>query len=637
MTAAHGNLTPLETVLAALEDAGCRPKRKGPRQVLASCPVPGHGAGHGDRNPSLSVTEGQDGTVLVKCHAGCHTDDVLTAAGLMARDLFADTVERRNVTPLRPTTPARLLTPPAPVTPSTCTVDVCKKYRQIEARDQKADTVPECVTVYRYTDAAGTPVGEVHRWTPKTFRPFTYTDDGNLRGGGTLTVPYALPQVLEVLSRGGTVLVVEGEKDADTVNRYGLPDLAATTNSGGAGKWTDTHSEHLRAAVLENGGTVRVIGDNDTAGRGHAEKTADSLGQVLGTRPAVLFPTRGKDVTEHLENGGQLDELRETPPTYSRLGPLLTVEDLEGLPPIRRLVDGYLSTPSAAVLVGEYGVGKSALTLSLALSVATGTPFLGHTVRRERVLYVVGEGARGLPRRVRAWRETWQRDIPADAFRILSRPAESLRNPATWQELAELCQVEGFGLVILDTLSSLAPDADETKDAAVVMAGLNGLAETINGTALLVHHPGHGHKDRARGGYQLEGNVDEVLIAAPVADASDVFTVKVKKRKDGAAGEVHMLRRLVVDLDELDEDGRPVTSVTVQHAGTADLRAQHKARILAHLEDLVEPLGPSEIAKALGVAPTNGAFHRALRELAEVGKLEKLGTDARPTYRVPLP
>jgi hypothetical protein len=41
------------------------------------------------------VREGGDGRVLVYCHAGCRTEDVVVAIGLSMRDLFADSAERR--------------------------------------------------------------------------------------------------------------------------------------------------------------------------------------------------------------------------------------------------------------------------------------------------------------------------------------------------------------------------------------------------------------------------------------------------------------------------------------------------------------------------------------------------------------
>jgi putative DNA primase/helicase len=44
---------------------------------LVSCPCPNHGKGRGDRSPSLSVTDGDDGRLLLRCFAGCDFADVI--------------------------------------------------------------------------------------------------------------------------------------------------------------------------------------------------------------------------------------------------------------------------------------------------------------------------------------------------------------------------------------------------------------------------------------------------------------------------------------------------------------------------------------------------------------------------------
>jgi putative DNA primase/helicase len=59
---------------------------------LCRCPVHGHGAGRGDRSPSLSLADGDAG-LLVKCFAGCDPRDVL--AELRRRGLV-DGRERRE-------------------------------------------------------------------------------------------------------------------------------------------------------------------------------------------------------------------------------------------------------------------------------------------------------------------------------------------------------------------------------------------------------------------------------------------------------------------------------------------------------------------------------------------------------------
>ncbi len=49
---------------------------------VALCPA------HADHDPSLSIGLGQRGQVLLKCHAGCDTEEVLAELDLEWRDLF---------------------------------------------------------------------------------------------------------------------------------------------------------------------------------------------------------------------------------------------------------------------------------------------------------------------------------------------------------------------------------------------------------------------------------------------------------------------------------------------------------------------------------------------------------------------
>ena len=49
----------------------------------ARCPA------HADREASLSVHEGDDGRILLKCFAGCDIERIVSAVGLQTRDLFA--------------------------------------------------------------------------------------------------------------------------------------------------------------------------------------------------------------------------------------------------------------------------------------------------------------------------------------------------------------------------------------------------------------------------------------------------------------------------------------------------------------------------------------------------------------------
>ena len=72
-------MRPLDRVLERLEGVKAHNG-----YFMALCPA------HDDRNPSLSITEGDDGRVLLKCFADCIFDDVVVAIGLEAQDFFPE-------------------------------------------------------------------------------------------------------------------------------------------------------------------------------------------------------------------------------------------------------------------------------------------------------------------------------------------------------------------------------------------------------------------------------------------------------------------------------------------------------------------------------------------------------------------
>lgn len=74
---------PFERVVDALEDRDCRPRGAGVKRD-ALCPA------HSDSNASLVVTEGDDGRVLLHCHAGCTFDEIVKACGLEMGAMFPE-------------------------------------------------------------------------------------------------------------------------------------------------------------------------------------------------------------------------------------------------------------------------------------------------------------------------------------------------------------------------------------------------------------------------------------------------------------------------------------------------------------------------------------------------------------------
>jgi hypothetical protein len=57
------------------------PKQYGMSYILR-CPA------HDDKKPSLSITEGRDGRVLLHCFCGCEVEVICASVGIKLRDLF---------------------------------------------------------------------------------------------------------------------------------------------------------------------------------------------------------------------------------------------------------------------------------------------------------------------------------------------------------------------------------------------------------------------------------------------------------------------------------------------------------------------------------------------------------------------
>lgn len=241
--------SPIDTVLPRLPHA----RKVGTGGWVGRCPT------HEDHHPSLSVSAGVDGKVLVLCRAGCETNAVVEALGLTMADLFP------------------------------------KAERAMRGHQMIVET-------YDYRDEAGALLYQVCRLEPKDFRtrrPAAADWIWNLRG--VCRVLYRLPELIE--RPDDDVLYPEGEKDADRLRGIGF---TATTNLGGAGKWRPEYGEALR------GRRVFVLPDNDDAGRRHAAAVKRGLSEVAATVATVELPGLPEkgDVSDWLDAGGTADELR---------------------------------------------------------------------------------------------------------------------------------------------------------------------------------------------------------------------------------------------------------------------------------------------------------------------------------------
>jgi len=296
------------------------------RQRDARCPA------HEDRRASLSVGVGDDGRILLHCHAGCALDVVLAASGLTIAELFSES----NTTNSR-----------------------------------------SIVAEYRYCDERGEHLYDVVRFAPKDFR--MQGAGGHWTTKGLRRVLYRLPEL-----RGqSTVYITEGEKDADRLSALGL---AATTAVGGAGKWRNDYTQQLVAAKVAQ---VVVLPDNDDAGRAHAEQVARSC-HTAGLKVKVVMlpalPPKG-DVSDWLTAGNDLQDLAGlVNAVASYAAPLepvvtpggravhLTKASSIRIRPVRWLWQERIPLGALTLIGGREGTGKSLTVYTLGADITRGSP-----------------------------------------------------------------------------------------------------------------------------------------------------------------------------------------------------------------------------------------------------------------------
>ena len=437
---------------------------------IAKCPS------HDDKNPSLSIREGEYGSTLIHCHAGCSTEDVMAAIGLQKSDLY--------------------LYPEPP-------------------RSKR-----ELVATYEYQGADGNLLYEVLRYSNKSF-PIRQPD---VAGGwkwtskGIKKVPYRLPEVILAIKEGRPVVVTEGEKDVHTLESLGF---VATCCAGGSNGWRSEYGRYFEGA------DILLCGDTDEPGKQYLINVAKSCTTAKSVKKVEL-PPLVDDISDWVEHGGNkviFDSLVDSAPDFdiefeeqeietSTTGtpsfseatdtnhdsrfysdrdvmkaiPLWGYEDP---PPLKWAVDGAIPENYVTILGADGGTGKSFLALDLMFSVATGTPFLGSKVEQSIVLYVDFELE--ILEQKRRWARILkgkgisQHDETLQEKVFFVKPDAPLSHRSVVDRISEIVKENEVGFVIIDSLTiGLGADATSQDVVTRVMQSLEKLP-----TILAIDHVTH--------------------------------------------------------------------------------------------------------------------------------------------------
>lgn len=451
-------------------------------QSMVKCPA------HDDGSASLHVSPGTKQPVVMKCHAGCETQDILAAGNVDMKTLLAP----RDESNYGKYSGGDMWTPVSgpsgkPLPPS---------------------------HIYKYTDEAGATLFEVLRIpTPKgkDFRqrqpvPETVKKSGwQWNMNGVRRVLYHLPEVLKARSDGELIFLVEGEKDVETLRARGH--VATTAPMGaGSGKWLVEYTEMLSAC------NVVIIADADTPGREHARGVKEFLDEV-GSVVEVCEPMTGcKDITDHFNAGGTLDQLVVTIPTLTEGRESFGMDILDAIErevkPSSFVIPHVLAAGDRWLLTGFEGHGKSTFLRQLAVMVAAGIhPWTGKDMEPQKVLMVDSENhpdqvleswtdliglaarlGRPVARGMLILQEEWDNDI-------------NLNESTGRRWLIERVHAHQPKLVCIGPLYNLSSrDLAETPTVHELKSAINE-ARGICGSAFIMEHHaphrGNGDKDRS--------------------------------------------------------------------------------------------------------------------------------------------
>jgi putative DNA primase/helicase len=214
------------------------------------------------------------------------------------------------------------------------------------------------------------------------------------------------------------------------------------------------------------------------------------------------------------------------------------------IPAREMLLNPILPERSLAMLYAPRGVGKTLLSLSIGLAVASGAPLLRWSApRQKRVLYVDGEMPLvSLQERLRAFSMGFSDGIPNDGFRILAadqiESGINLGSDEGQRSLEPL--LHDVDLLILDNLSTLCTTGSEiASDAWVPMQNWLLQLRRQGVAVLLIHHAGT--NGRQRGTSRREDALDTVIALRRPDDYSpeqgarfEVHFEKLRNRVDSA-------------------------------------------------------------------------------------------------------
>lgn len=519
---------------------------------IAHCPVPGHGQGRGDRSPSLSISEGADGKVLWKCHAGCSQEAVGAELGL---------------------------------------------------NKSAKKALPEIVATFTYRDKDNKPLYTKRRYEPGFNggrKSFLFEHGNGQKGRGGEAVLYNLP----ALVGADAVYIAEGEAKADLLSSWGLP--SSCLDSGADSPFRPEYVEILA------GKHIVILTDNDKPGRKHGEKIAAAMkGKAKSIKIIDLpgLPEKGDVIDwarQEGNNKARLLELIAAAPEWNP-GEAIEVPCTSGLD--RFILNGASADMEKKMLEDKHVLGRLALLgQSIVIYAGPGTGKTLITTRQlidsirdgvingEDVFYInADDNHKGLTYKLKL-AERW-------GFKMLAPSYYGFRAEMLATALAEMVQsgTAKGKIVILDTLKKFTDIMDKrtgTKFGEAIRQFVS-----HGGTVYMLAHVNKHKNADGKSIYSGTSDIVDDCDCAYTVDtiASDAFTktvkfTNIKNRGDVAEEAVfrYSMRpgQSYADLlESVEEISTGEAAIVAQSAAQEELASQNHKMIMTILDCIREEGG----------------------------------------------
>lgn len=306
-----------------------------------------------------------------------------------------------------------------------------------------------------------------------------------------------------------------------------------------------------------------------------------------------------------------------------------TLDEILQLRPPPPIVRGLIREQDLVVLYGAPGCGKSFVAISLALSLSTGTPWMGMEVpSAEHVLYIAGEGTYGIGKRVMAWAggeisaksQVWHHWAQINDLVAILDPVQFSALLASIEDMPAPPR-----LIIVDTLARAMTGGDENsaKDMGLLVHRCGQLRDVTGAAVVLVHHT-RTDGERERGSSALRGAADVMLQIERDEGTGAIRLVTVKTKDDQPPEPIDIrLERVVLGTDD---DGEEISSLRAvpMPADPSRLDALGGAPmvILGALKDQPRGAPWASVSELMGSTKLHrNTIGRALRELEQHGRV----------------